>query len=128
MGRKPMIAGNWKMYKTPGEAAVLAQAIDELLKEERGLADRAEAVVCPPSIDLKSVSAVINFDKSDLQLSAQNVHWEEEGAFTGESVRAHARRRGLHLLHRRPLRAPRDVRRDRTRPSTSRSRRCLPAA
>ncbi len=34
MGRKPMIAGNWKMYKTPGEAAVLAQAIDDLL--ERG--------------------------------------------------------------------------------------------
>ena len=48
MGRKPMIAGNWKMYKTPGEAAVLAQAIDDLLGEERGLADKVEAVVCPP--------------------------------------------------------------------------------
>ena len=88
MSRKPMIAGNWKMYKTPGEAAVLAQSIDDLLRVERHLTDRCDAVVCPPSIDLKSVSAVIGFDKSDLKLSAQNVHWETEGAFTGEiSVR-----------------------------------------
>jgi triosephosphate isomerase len=88
MGRKPMIAGNWKMYKTPGEAAVLAQSIDDLLGEERGLAQKVDAVVCPPSIDLRSVASVLDFDKSGLQLAAQNVHWEAEGAFTGEvSVR-----------------------------------------
>ena len=88
MGRKPMIAGNWKMYKTPGEAAVLAQSIDDLLGEERALAQKVDAVVCPPSVDLRSVSSVLDFDNSGLQLSAQNVHWEAEGAFTGEvSVR-----------------------------------------
>jgi triosephosphate isomerase len=88
MGRKPMIAGNWKMYKTPGEAAILAQAIDDLLGEERGLTDKVDAVVCPPSVDLRSVASVLDYDKLGLKLSAQNVHWESEGAFTGEvSVR-----------------------------------------
>jgi len=45
-----MVAGNWKMYKTPGEAAVLAQAIDDLLLDDSSLGERAEAVVCPPSM------------------------------------------------------------------------------
>ncbi len=84
MGRKPMIAGNWKMYKTPGEAAVLAQQIDDLLGDERALTDAVEAVVCPPFVDLKVVSTVIEFDTSALGLAAQNVYWESEGAFTGE--------------------------------------------
>jgi triosephosphate isomerase len=84
MGRTPMIAGNWKMYKTPGEAVVLAQAIDILLSDDKSLGRAAEAVVCPPSIDLKPVSNVIEFDSSALKLGAQNVHWEQEGAYTGE--------------------------------------------
>jgi triosephosphate isomerase (TIM) len=84
MGRKPMIAGNWKMYKTPGEAAVLAQQIDDLLGDDKGLAHAVEAVVCPPFVDLKPVATVIEFDSSPLKLAAQNVYWESEGAFTGE--------------------------------------------
>ena len=84
MGRMPMIAGNWKMYKTPGEAAVLAQGIDDLLGEEHGLDKRVEAVVCPPFPDLRPVATVIEFDHSALKLAAQNVHWEIEGAYTGE--------------------------------------------
>jgi triosephosphate isomerase (TIM) len=84
MGRKPMIAGNWKMYKTPGEAAVLAQQIDDLLGEDKGLASAVDAVVCPPFVDLKPVATVIEFDKSTLKLAAQNVYWESEGAYTGE--------------------------------------------
>ncbi|NTW28580.1 MAG: triose-phosphate isomerase [Coriobacteriia bacterium] len=84
MGRMPMIAGNWKMYKNPGEAVVLAQAIDYLLGDDKELTERAEAVVCPPSIDLKSVASVIEFDASKLRLGAQNVYWESEGAYTGE--------------------------------------------
>ena len=84
MGRKPMIAGNWKMYKTPGEAAVLAQQIDDLLGDDKGLSQLVEAVVCPPFVDLKPVATVIEFDKSPLKLAAQNVYWETEGAFTGE--------------------------------------------
>jgi len=84
MGRKPMIAGNWKMYKTPGEAAALTQEIDDWLRDETAVTDAVEAVVCPPFVDLKPVATVIEFDKSALKLSAQNVYWETEGAFTGE--------------------------------------------
>ncbi len=88
MGRTPMIAGNWKMYKTPAEAVVLAQAIDFELGDDPELSSAVEAVVCPPFVDLKSVANVIEFDHARLKLSAQNVHWEAEGAFTGEvSVR-----------------------------------------
>ena len=84
MGRKPMIAGNWKMHKTPGEAAALAQQIDDLLGDDRTITDVVDAVVCPPFVDLKPVATVIEFDTSALKLAAQNVYWEQEGAFTGE--------------------------------------------
>ena len=84
MSRMPMIAGNWKMYKTPAEAAVLVQDIDNMLGDEPSIAQGAEAVVCPPYVDLKTVSTVIEFDKSHVKLSAQNVFWETEGAYTGE--------------------------------------------
>ena len=84
MARKPMIAGNWKMYKTPGEAAALSQEIDNWLGDDTTLTDAVEAVVCPPFVDLKPVATVIEFDASALGLAAQNVHWEAEGAYTGE--------------------------------------------
>jgi triosephosphate isomerase (TIM) len=84
MGRTPMIAGNWKMYKTPGEAVALVQAIDDHLKELRDVTSAVEAVVCPPFVDLKPVATAIEFDRSAVKLSAQNVHWEKEGAYTGE--------------------------------------------
>src|SRR5664280_1841789 len=84
MGRKPMIAGNWKMYKTPAEAVVLAQGIDDLLGDDHSIGEAVDAVVCPPFVDLKAVSTVIEFDNSALKLAAQDVYWESEGAFTGE--------------------------------------------
>jgi triosephosphate isomerase (TIM) len=84
MGRKPMIAGNWKMYKTPAEAVVLAQGIVDLLGDDASVTDLVDAVVCPPYVDLKAVQAVIEFDSSPLKLAAQNAHWEAEGAYTGE--------------------------------------------
>ncbi|NTU71857.1 MAG: triose-phosphate isomerase [Coriobacteriia bacterium] len=84
MARTPMIAGNWKMYKTPGEAVALAQAIDDLLKDAPDVTAAVEAVVCPPFVDLKPVATVIEFDSSPVKLAAQNVHWESEGAYTGE--------------------------------------------
>lgn len=83
MGRTPMIAGNWKMYKTPAEAVSLAQGIDNELYDAE-LVGEVEAVVCPPFVDLKSVATVFEFDKSAVKLAAQNVHWETEGAYTGE--------------------------------------------
>ncbi len=84
MGRTPMIAGNWKMYKTPGEAVALVQSIDNVIMDDPSKVAAAEGVVCPPFVDLKPVSTALEFDKSPVKLSAQNVHWEAEGAFTGE--------------------------------------------
>ncbi len=80
MDRRPMVAGNWKMYKTAGEAAILVQDMEERL--ERWW-DRIDVVVCPPFTALKSVSTVIELDRLSLGLGAQDCHWEPEGAYTG---------------------------------------------
>ncbi|MDZ4064859.1 MAG: triose-phosphate isomerase [Coriobacteriia bacterium] len=81
MARRPMIAGNWKMYKTSGEGAILVQQLEE---RTSGMWDRVDIVVCPPFTALKSVSTLIELDRLSFGLGAQNVHWEDEGAFTGE--------------------------------------------
>jgi len=81
MSRMPMIAGNWKMYKTSGQGAILVQNLEERVES---MWDRVECVVCPPFTGLKSASTVIELDRLNLGLGAQNVHWESEGAFTGE--------------------------------------------
>ncbi|MDP2182717.1 MAG: triose-phosphate isomerase [Actinomycetota bacterium] len=81
MARRPMIAGNWKMYKTSGEGAILVQQLEE---RTSGMWDRVDIVVCPPFTALKSISTVIELDRLSFGLGAQNVHWENEGAFTGE--------------------------------------------
>lgn len=82
MSRKPMMAGNWKMNKTTAEAVKLSQGIS--LRYEKGWEDSVEVVLCPPSICLKPVSNVLEFDRSSIELCAQNCHWEDSGAFTGE--------------------------------------------
>jgi triosephosphate isomerase len=79
--RKPMVAGNWKMFKTAGEAAILVQNLEDVVKAS---ADKVEMVVAPPFTALHSVSTVIEFDHSPLKLAAQDMFWEEEGAYTGE--------------------------------------------
>ncbi|NMA15459.1 MAG: triosephosphate isomerase, partial [Clostridia bacterium] len=75
--RKPIIAGNWKMFKTPGEAAALVNELKPLVKNAQ-----AEVVVCPPFVDLTVV--IEEVQGSNIIVGAQNMHWEEEGAFTGE--------------------------------------------
>jgi triosephosphate isomerase len=76
--RKRIVAGNWKMFKTVPEAVALASAIKEVLPS--GCA--TEVVLCPPFVNLTSVAAAIA--NSPLKLGAQNMYWEEKGAFTGE--------------------------------------------
>ncbi len=78
--RIPLIAGNWKMYKTAAEAVVVVQ---NLAKQVYGVRD-VEVAVCPPFTALKSVSTVIELDALPIKLGAQNVFWETEGAYTGE--------------------------------------------
>lgn len=77
----PMMAGNWKMNKTSGQGAILVQNLEERVSS---VWDRVEVVVCPPFTSLKAVSTVIELDRLKMGLAAQNVHWEAEGAFTGE--------------------------------------------
>lgn len=82
MTRKPMMAGNWKMNNTYGEAVVLAQEISNRYLPQWG--DQVDVIICPPYIDLKPVKTVLEFDKSKIAVGAQNVYWEEKGAYTGE--------------------------------------------
>ena len=77
--RRPVIAGNWKMNKTVAEAVTLAQQVSF---KENGW-DGVDVVMCPPFTCLKSVWNVLAFDKSPIELGAQDVFWEDEGAFTG---------------------------------------------
>ncbi|MDR1015520.1 MAG: triose-phosphate isomerase [Coriobacteriales bacterium] len=80
MTRKPLVAGNWKMNRTTVEAAILAQDISNRFYQDY---DRVDTVLCPPFIDLKTVRTVLEFDRSPLMLGAQDVFWEDAGAFTG---------------------------------------------
>lgn len=75
--RKSLIAGNWKMNKTPYQAQMLARQIDSIQ-----LDDAVEALICVPAIDLQAVNEVL--DDSQLHLGAQNMYYEDHGAFTGE--------------------------------------------
>lgn len=82
MARKDLIAGNWKMNATHLEAIQMVQKLGYRL--DPGDYDRVEVVVCPPFTALRSVQTVIETDYLRIQLGAQNVHWEPQGAFTGE--------------------------------------------
>ena len=81
--RKLMIAGNWKMNKTYTEGVVLAQGLADALKD---VEVKVDVVVCPPTVDLKGVSEVIDQTSAPFALGAQNVYFEESGAFTGETA------------------------------------------
>jgi len=76
--RRPLLAGNWKMYGTRAEAERLLAA---LKPEVAGLTDR-EVVVAPPFTALETAARVLA--GSPIRLAAQNLHWELQGAFTGE--------------------------------------------
>lgn len=76
--RKPIIAGNWKMYKTFDEAAQFVEAVRDQIPTE----DKVDAVICAPALYLPTlVGIAADFD---LAIGAQNMHYENEGAFTGE--------------------------------------------
>ena len=75
--RKAIIAGNWKMNKTPDEARALVEALIPLVADAE-----CDVVVCPPFVDLCPVSKAIK--GTNIHLGAQNIHWAKSGAFTGE--------------------------------------------
>jgi triosephosphate isomerase len=76
--RTPFVAGNWKMNKTVAEARDLVFKMSNQLREIGGV----EKVLCPPFTSLVAVSALL--EGTDIGLGAQDMHWEEKGAFTGE--------------------------------------------
>lgn len=76
--RKPIIAGNWKMYKTLSEAIDFVDAV----KSSVPVADQVDAVICAPALFLPSL--VNQAEGTDLAIGAQTMHYEKEGPFTGE--------------------------------------------
>jgi triosephosphate isomerase len=78
MNRIPFVAGNWKMNKTAAEARDLVSKMLTPLRE----ISNVEKVLCPPFTSIFAVSAML--EGSGIGLGAQNLHWEEKGAFTGE--------------------------------------------
>ncbi len=78
MSRKPLIAANWKMYKTLAEARACAEALLPLCLGNT----RDEVVICPPAISLSIVLDTLS--GSGIAVGAQNMHFAQEGAYTGE--------------------------------------------
>jgi triosephosphate isomerase len=76
--RTPIVAGNWKMNMTVEQARSLVFSMSLKLREIKGV----EKVICPPFPALLAISALL--EGTDIGLGAQNMHWEEKGAFTGE--------------------------------------------
>ena len=76
--RRAFVAGNWKMNKNTSETRELLSALSSGLNAVRGV----ERVVCPPFISLMAAAEMLS--GTEIGLGAQNMHWEEKGAFTGE--------------------------------------------
>ena len=83
-----LIAGNWKMHKGPSEAAEFCRAL-----RERDLGG-VDVVVCPPYVSL--AAAVQQLAGTEIAVAAQNVHWDDEGAFTGEVSAAMLKEVGVY--------------------------------
>ena len=77
MARKKIIAGNWKMNMTPSEAVALVETLKPLVKTEE-----ADVVFCVPAIDI--ISVVKACEGTNIEVGAENMYFEEKGAYTGE--------------------------------------------
>ncbi|HTS47361.1 MAG TPA: triose-phosphate isomerase [Bryobacteraceae bacterium] len=76
--RRPIMAGNWKMYKTPAETAAFFEKFRPLVSG----AQHCEIVICPPFTDLETAVAAARDTR--VQIGGQNLFWAQEGAYTGE--------------------------------------------
>ena len=75
--RRKVIAGNWKMNMLPNEAIEYIQSFEELVKDTEN-----EVILCVPYIDL--FYCLMNAQGTNIKIGAQNMHWKENGAYTGE--------------------------------------------
>ena len=90
--RKPLIAGNWKMFKTVQESVFHVKELRALVKDVVGV----EIVVAPPFTALHAAAEAAR--NSNVAVAAQDVHWEREGAFTGEVSAAMVREAGAEFV------------------------------
>ena len=89
--RKPIIAGNWKMNKTIKEALEFAEAV-----KGKTCPDKDEAVICAPFTLLKDLKEAVA--GTDIKIGAQNMHFEDNGAFTGEVAPAMLKEIGMDYV------------------------------
>ena len=89
--RKPMIAGNWKMNKSPSETVALIKELKEIQVKTN-----ADVVVCPMTVSLFAAAQALK--GSEIKLGAQNVHFEDKGAFTGECNAASLKELGVEYV------------------------------
>lgn len=92
MGRLPFMAGNWKMNKTTGEAINLVRELKAAISGVKGV----EVAVAPPFTALYAVCKEL--EGSSIRLAAQNLYWEEKGAFTGEVSPLMLKEVGCHYV------------------------------
>jgi triosephosphate isomerase len=92
MPRTPIIAGNWKMNTLRDEALTLVRALRERVDGITGV----EKIVCPPFVFLHDVRQALT--GSSIRVGAQNAHWEEKGAFTGEVSIAQVAETATHVI------------------------------
>ena len=92
MGRLPFMAGNWKMNKTTGEAIDLVRELKATISGVKGV----EVAVAPPFTALYAVCKEL--EGSSIRLAAQNLYWEEKGAFTGEVSPLMLKEVGCHYV------------------------------
>ena len=90
------MVGNWKMNANHLEAIQMVQKLSFRLNV--GDYDRIEVVVCPPFTALRSVQILIETDRMAIQMGAQDVHWEESGAYTGEVSAAMLAKMGTRFV------------------------------
>lgn len=79
MNRKPIVAGNWKMNMTTSEAVEFVASFKNLAES---LSETVDIIICPPFVSLEKVSSILA--DSSIYSGAQNIHWEDSGAYTGE--------------------------------------------
>jgi triosephosphate isomerase (TIM) len=89
--RKVLIAGNWKMFKTLEEAVLFAEDLALRIKDVSG----REILVCPPALFIYPLSHALA--DSSVLVGAQNVFWEDQGAFTGEMSAPMIKSTGAHF-------------------------------
>ncbi|MCL4313918.1 MAG: triose-phosphate isomerase [Actinobacteria bacterium] len=96
MGRKLLVSGNWKMNYTHLEAITALQALDVRLN--RSLLAKVDVSIHPPFTALRSVQTVVEADDIPVMLGAQNCHFEDKGAYTGEVSPSMLAKLGVQLV------------------------------